>query len=239
MVGNDIVDLRDPDSDEATHPRRFDERVFAGAELRLMRESPTASRLRWRLWAAKEAAYKAARKGDPRVVFSPSRFQVENSSGDAGHVVHRREGAPPQRFDLRWWETDDAIHAVAISAAELVPGCATALVHGFRRLDPGASTERGSAVSAMRPSVEVRDFARQQLGAALEVPIDALEIRSSGRVPLLWLRDRPAAADLSLSHHGDWIAFACRIGVGIGIGAGIGAGDGRQAESQRCQGWAS
>ena len=49
------------------------------------------------------------------------------------------------------------------------------------------------------------------LHARCVVQEDALEIRMQGRVPTLWLDDRATGTDLSLSHHGEWVAFACRI----------------------------
>ena len=210
MVGNDVVDLRDPDSNAQTHPPRFDERVFSDAERRLIRESPESPHLRWCLWAAKEAAFKAARKRDGKTVFSPPRFEVDLRGANAGRVTHRRKGALPERFELRWWYADGAVHAVA-SGAGAPPFPGSELIHGFRRLhsDKAPGADLGSAWG---PGQAVRDFARKKLGSALDVPAEALEIRMQGRVPVLWLGDRPAAADLSLSHHGEWIAFACWIG---------------------------
>ena len=62
MVGNDIVDLRDPQSrSESLHPR-FDTRVFSERERRIIGEAADSERVRWKLWAAKEAAYKLMRK---------------------------------------------------------------------------------------------------------------------------------------------------------------------------------
>ena len=69
MLGNDVVDLRDPDSDVATHPARFDERVFAPGERALIQHSAQPARLRWQLWSAKEAAFKAAKKRSAATIF--------------------------------------------------------------------------------------------------------------------------------------------------------------------------
>ena len=79
MIGNDVVDLLDPESlPETLHPR-FDTRVFTAREREAIAASPgdDAARARWKLWAAKEAAYKLARKRRPATVFSPHRFAVE------------------------------------------------------------------------------------------------------------------------------------------------------------------
>ena len=69
MVGDDVVDLGDPEA-RAVHPR-FDARVFGTAERALLAASREPECLRWVLWAAKEAAWKLAAKRGPRPIFSP------------------------------------------------------------------------------------------------------------------------------------------------------------------------
>ena len=75
MVGDDVVDLGDPEA-RAVHPR-FDARVFGTAERALLAASREPECLRWVLWAAKEAAWKLAAKRGPRPIFSPVGFAVE------------------------------------------------------------------------------------------------------------------------------------------------------------------
>jgi phosphopantetheinyl transferase (holo-ACP synthase) len=56
LVGNDVVDLRDPENQpEAIHPR-FDDRVFTWAERARILAAGSPHRMRWVLWAAKESA---------------------------------------------------------------------------------------------------------------------------------------------------------------------------------------
>jgi len=207
VLGNDVVDLRDPDSNPGSHPLRFDERVFSPAESGAIRQHGASASLRWWFWAAKEAAFKSARKCDAKVVFSPPRFEVELLGRDAGCVVHRPERGACQRFEVRLWHGDGVVHAVA-SRDALRMAQEAQLVHGFRRLRRDESGEV-AANSDFGPSRAVRDFAREQLACALDRPKQALRIRKQGGIPALWLADRPLAADLSLSHHGEWVAFAC------------------------------
>ena len=62
MVGNDVVDLRDPDADASTLHPNFDLRAFAEPERASLVDCADAGRERWAMWAAKEAAYKLARR---------------------------------------------------------------------------------------------------------------------------------------------------------------------------------
>jgi len=80
MLGNDVVDLGDPESRAGARHARFDARAFDRTERALIATSPRGEHERWRLWAAKESAYKAARKEDPCTVFSPQRFAVRRAA---------------------------------------------------------------------------------------------------------------------------------------------------------------
>ena len=161
VLGNDVVDLHDPDSNPESHPPRFDERVFSPTERACIRANPGLPSLRWWFWAAKEAAFKSARKRDHKVVFSPPRFEVEISldaleQGElaAGQVVHRSKAGVSERFEFRLWHGDGVVHAVAspaTPAASRIAGCAQ-LIHGYRRLDPTESASGTSVVSAANPA---------------------------------------------------------------------------------------
>jgi len=205
MVGNDVVDLRDPESQPETLHPRFDTRVFTQAERAAIAAlAPAdAARLRWKLWAAKEAAYKLARKRNPATVFSPSRFEVENADAAANArslaLVH--EGA---RYRVELTETDGALHAIACDDApargEVLAGWRRLAIGDLDRSDPEA------------PGRAVRALVCEQLAARLGVAASELEVRRRGRIPYLCLHGEPVDADLSLSHHGEWLGFACELG---------------------------
>jgi len=193
MIGNDVVDLGDADSRIAEHHPRFDRRVFAPAERDLIAASRDGERLRWLLWAAKESAYKAARRLDARTVFSPVRFVVSLGSETAATV-----DAPCGPFDVDLDADAEHVHAVARARDD-----ARATVYSaVARLGPGGA--------ASTPSAAVRRVTVPTLAHLLDVPEDDLAIDRDGRVPWLRVRGRPAAVDLSLSHHGRFVAFACR-----------------------------
>jgi len=191
MIGNDVVDLGDPESrGEGRHPR-FDGRVFDETERALIGASPQPERTRGFLWAAKESAYKAARKEDPRTVFAPSRFVVE-LVGDARVSV----AVGDHRFHVDLVAGVDHVHAVAWGAGESPDAICTAVA----KLPEGAT---GSDAA--------RWLAIATLSRRLGVAPEDLAIRRDGRIPALWLRGRPSPTDLSLSHHGRFVAFACTL----------------------------
>jgi phosphopantetheinyl transferase (holo-ACP synthase) len=198
MVGNDVVDLRDPESaPETLHPR-FDTRVFGESERAAIAASEDSARLRWKFWAAKESSYKLARKLSPTTVFAPARFVVVLSDAETVTVTHG-----DARYRVAFTENAGALHAVATQAddenAEVLAGWRRLAVGEIASGDPEA------------PSRAVRELLCERLAARLGVSPDALEVRRRGRVPYLWLNGKPAPVDLSLSHHGGWLAFACEL----------------------------
>ncbi len=68
MIGNDVVDLADPEATEKGLNPRFDERVFSFIERRQLGASKERHLLRWTMWAAKESAYKLAKRSDPQTI---------------------------------------------------------------------------------------------------------------------------------------------------------------------------
>ena len=202
MIGNDVVDLRDPESrSESLHPR-FDTRVFSESERATIGEADDSERVRWKLWAAKEAAYKLVRKLAPTTVFSPQLFQV-TPSGDTGATVDHEVS----RCTVRYSENDGALHAVATSRV-VDP---STVLSDWRRLDAGEIASGDPDA----PSRAVRELLCERLAERLGVAISELEVRRQGRVPFLFVSGQRAPVDLSLSHHGDWLGFACELEPGV------------------------
>jgi hypothetical protein len=191
-VGNDVVDLDDPDTRLDGLHSRWDERVFGAAERRALEASSSRHLLHWALWAAKESAYKARKRLDPETVFSPREFEIELSALPArggegiavGRALHRGHALGIEvRVD------GDCLHAVARSededarvlwGAESAPG------------DPGAGARRLAAAA---------------IGRALG--LDPADVRIVRRPPVASFRDRRGEVGVSLSHHGRFVAFAC------------------------------
>lgn len=199
MIGNDVVDLQDGDARPGSRHPRFDRRVFAANELAALASSAAPDRLRWVFWAAKEAAYKVARKQDPQCVFSPVRFLVTLSGVSRGVVEFGQA-----RYPVRVEGSNDAVHVVATHAC--VP--AKRIVLGMRKLSPEALRD------ASAPSRAVRELAVSRVGGFWNDG-GVVTVVQDGRVPMLERDGVRVAADLSLSHHGRWVAFACELAGSI------------------------
>ena len=202
MIGNDVVDLLDEEARVTERTPAFDARVFTASERERILAAEDAPRMRWLMWAAKEAAYKLARKRDAGLGFSPRRFEV-----GPFRVVdeHRRPATRLSgrvrmgglRVECEWISAPDFVHALCREPALPPPQCTA--VQRFEPLEglPGD------------PGVLVRRLAVREIARTLGVPEDTLRIVKRDRIPFLYLGGREAGADLSLSHHGSVVAFAC------------------------------
>lgn len=186
-----MVDLGDREVLAGPSHPRFDSRVFGEAELGRLRASQEPELERWVRWAAKEAAFKLALKLDPAVIFSPRRFEVTLLAPGRAEVRHAG-----QRFEVRILEAGKAVHAVA-----RVPGSPERLVAAVEARRHGAD-----------PSRAARSLAARVLADELELPRRALRFGRRGRIPIARAEGLSATLDLSLSHHGRFVAFACDVG---------------------------
>jgi len=193
-VGNDVVDLDDPETRLGGLRPRWVERVFGPAEREALEASPSRHRLHWALWAAKESAYKARKRLEPETVFSPVEFEIELSglpttgAGVAvGRAVHRGDV-----FELEVRLDGASVHAVATSGDEA----------GARVL---WKVERADG----DPGGAVRRLAAAAIGPALG--LDPADVRIARRPPVATFRDRRIELAVSLSHHGRFVAFACPV----------------------------
>jgi phosphopantetheinyl transferase (holo-ACP synthase) len=192
MVGNDVVDLTDPEvRPGASHPR-FDRRAFVVSEREALRSSGAPNRLRWMLWAAKEAAFKVVKKRDPDAVFLPSRFVVSLDASLRGLVRWAGLEIPVEVFG-----DSEAVHAIATD----VDAAPTRIVSAVETTDEGADASRA-----------VRELAVRAIAARLEAAPEDIIISRSERIPTLEVVGVASPVDLSLSHHGRFVAFACDLG---------------------------
>jgi phosphopantetheinyl transferase (holo-ACP synthase) len=184
MLGNDVVDLGDPET-QTRHPG-FDARVFSARERQALTCASDSHALRQMLWAAKESAFKAARRQDPTAGFSPIHFETHLDGAGGGRVTH-----PAGAFQLRISRHGDCVHAIACL-----------------RGDP-AKTHAGVIESGSQdPSTAARSLALAELSKALRVRPEDLQIARRGRIPELEHHGFSIGVPLSLSHHGRFAAYA-------------------------------
>ncbi|MHB1191630.1 MAG: 4'-phosphopantetheinyl transferase superfamily protein [Longimicrobiales bacterium] len=219
-VGNDIVDLCEPRTEGKHSDPRFVARVLGERERAVLAQAEDPAVALWAFWAAKEAAYKVASKlrGTPPVFVHAAFCVAWTESGPArweGRVAYEELDIPIVAV-----RSGTMIHAVAVSGAEIgsaLPGAelldAPAEAWGARlaELLPSFTKREADAVHSL-PSAAVRIRARAALAEVLAAREADVEIVcdpgvTGRRPPRVLLRGVPAPADVSLSHHGRWVAW--------------------------------
>lgn len=191
-VGNDVVDLQDPEIADRHRSERFLRRVLADEEHARVVRAIDAKALLWALFAAKEAAYKLAMKLGPRPVLGHRSFVVAEDLRSVRHAG--------RVFDLAVTRTADFVHAVSFVGGEPELVRVAPAVGGLAG-DPSA------AVRALLASSVALHFGVDP--GEIVVIRDPLPGSWDGYGPprVLFGRSTPAR-DVSLSHHGRFLAFA-------------------------------
>jgi phosphopantetheinyl transferase (holo-ACP synthase) len=200
-VGNDIIDLLDPESDPASLHQRYLDRVFTSEE----REGLDKNRLElWSRWATKEATFKALAAERPELVFSPRAFATSLMEPTAdgqrhGWVTHGGQRIPVL-LQLQHHHSGSYLHAIAATAATAATAGELDHAHLLAKVTPVTNDED--------PSSAVRLSAKRCLAQYLGCHERQVQIRGR-HPPRFFIDEQPVPLSLSLSHHGAWVAFAC------------------------------
>jgi phosphopantetheinyl transferase (holo-ACP synthase) len=103
LLGNDVVDRKDPGAEGKHLDGRFLARVFTREEAICIREASEPSLALWMIWSAKESVFKVMSKLDPELIFSHRDFAV----GEEFLVRVLETAASQGRFDARITYKDD------------------------------------------------------------------------------------------------------------------------------------
>ncbi len=190
LVGNDIVDLGDPENHESFVRPGYVERVCSPAERRVIDAARDPERLFWCFFAAKEAAYKLLVKLGEEPGLSHKRIEV------AGDLAS-------SRYDER---------EMALSVEH-----GDGWVHALSCVGPAAPRFEVSELGPhARASAAGRELCCRMAAAALGVSGAELSIerRPSAAAydgfepPRLCDKGVPTGLDVSLSHDGRYVAAA-------------------------------
>ena len=201
-VGNDVVDLKDPENIGKSRDDRFLSRVFTAGERELIASVPSHHTLLWSLWAAKEAAYKAVSRADPAVCSIPHRYRVVIEAEDATRKIVRLAGkviTPRGELVLGVFVSADWVHALAAGTEEAL----NRLCRRVKRLEGGKGAVNSSAF--------VRGALLREIARRLNCAVDDLSVvknQDGLGAPRVLFRGELLAAEVSLSHDGRFAAFA-------------------------------
>jgi len=232
LVGNDIVDLSLLECQGKSGHTRFMQRVFSRREQQAILSSADTDRMLWLHWAAKEAAYKIISKLQPRPVFAHPRFEatVCYELSPCPPKCTCRQTFPLSvtyeavRVELQAVLTHAWVHvygaldgdAASVPAHRVMAGVSTLRPLPEQTLEILSSYLSPAEMESVhsQPSALVRLHAKARLAQHLHVSPERLQIVRPGppgdrQPPRLLVDGRHADdVDLSLSHHGNHIAWA-------------------------------
>lgn len=199
-VGNDIVDLADPENIGKSRDQRFCRRVFNPEELSLIANSDRPDTILWALWAAKEAAYKAISRGDPSVCSIPRKYQVIIETGAqpaSSAPLQGRVTTPLGELPVQIFIEAEMVHVIATGTVDDL----TRIVSRVEQMD----AERADS------SEFAREILLEEIARHLCCHADDLSVAKEKRrpwAPFISFRGSRLPAEISLSHDGRFVAFA-------------------------------
>ena len=223
VLGNDIVDLSDPDSDPAGLHPRFLARAFGPEELATIQGRGRGPRQLggeadaldlWTRWAGREAAYKALRQYHSELVCSWPEFEVElfpERQLTVRHPLGRLAGMALQI-------PAGVVHVVCTGDAAAMPE-SPAHPGGQAPISPNTETLQRVRVFAaeLRPEANqpggppeselLRVWARERLVELLQLTQPTVILDTREGIPYLAVNGIRRGT-LSLSHHGRFLALA-------------------------------
>lgn len=210
-VGNDIVDLTNPKTKKKSQDIRFINRVFTQGEKKQILNSADADVMLWILWASKEASYKVVSKSQPGVSSSPRAYEVSLQENITNTSVSGVVETPNGSIPVRIFKTKDSIHCIATTGTT---ESIDSIIWGVQRI---AGDQRSPQHSE---SFAVREAAKNHLSLYFNLNPDEIEIRRPGGTrglgaPIVYLNDRRAGVDISLSHEGEFVAYAFATGLPV------------------------
>jgi len=192
---------------------RFVNRVFTQDEQKRILNSANPDTMLWALWTGKEAAYKVVSKSHPVISSAPHAYKVNfegegiaelDSNSSRRYNFSGVVETPCGLIPVRIFQTCDSIHCIGTTgASEAIDSVAW----GVRRIG------RGLRVTPHLKSFIVRKAARRHLSLYLNRDPDEIEIhrlkgpRGLGP-PIVYVKDQETGVDISLSHEGDFVAYA-------------------------------
>jgi hypothetical protein len=214
VVGNDVVDLRHPDTRQKSRDHRFVRRVLLPEEQEQVYNDPHPDCRLWMFWAVKETAYKIFSKKNPSISSSPLKYKTERLEELflPGHTSDRRftcaVTSPGGRAVIIIYAGSDYLHAFAGLGNGETPGS----MH-IRVFHLGEEYEKKGKTD----SVIVRNVLRNYLGRYWHISLSRIAIHREKNerglgAPRVYINDEKAPVDVSISHHGRYGAFVLFTG---------------------------
>lgn len=211
LIGNDIVDLKNPDIEYKHQDKRFLNRILSSSELEVFEKAEDKKLCLWKIWSGKEAAYKVIKKLYPKTVFSHSKFVVHFDSNYKSSGSLTYEG---KHISLIWNSSDNWIHSVAIEKEN--EKHLEILEYDIKPLSQVSISTKGFSFKELEStysseSAGVRNLTKSIMEKHMieDAKIIRFPLNKKFSPPELYLSEIPLKNwDLSMSHDGKYVSCA-------------------------------
>ena len=223
-IGNDVVDLISPENRQKSTDSRYLKKILTDTEIEQVRCSDNPDATLWSIWACKEAAYKVIRKQSSGAAFLPRHWTVHfrHPSSAVEHQGSKTSEAPPADQAPTAFAAGD----VEISEKKSIPfflfsslsyvhclaaDCFDILDEVIWRVDV---LPAGHDQKDRDPSVFARSCLAHALSSFLRDDQSQIKIlrdrEKDGELqpPAVYLNGIKTGIDVSLSHDGQFVAYA-------------------------------
>ncbi len=218
-LGNDIVDFSPNETKNKYENTRFLKRVFNENEIKAILSAHHKDRLLWTLWSAKEAAFKACKKQDINLIFSPKSFRVSDESLEK--LLHKNSlriltgmlQHDEKRLSLQWqFPSEQCVHCCAVLMENNQLFTHWNKIHqSIKKIELNANisqihSQQSNAVREELIALFSRNFGKCENLHVLRPEKLINGIRRKGP-PVLFEANRPLLDyEISLSHDEEWVA---------------------------------
>lgn len=198
-AGNDIVALAAVDVQRTISPN-FHSKFIVPAERELYEQSSALKTVPfyifvWLLWSVKESAYKYTQRLQPELIFSPSKFIVENIDASAG-LFAGAVSFQGRKLFFRSRITDEYVSSIVDDSAPF-----DSFYHEILKI--GRTDSKGQ-------SGAVRELATQKLRSVLK--LDGISIsKTEAGYPIVMLDGKQLDIALSFAHHDCFVGYSFKI----------------------------
>jgi holo-[acyl-carrier protein] synthase len=181
MLGNDIVDLNHLPKEERSLSKPYLSKICSNREIDKILNSEHPNLCLWSIWTMKESAYKIAMKLGAERAFNPKKFETFQVDANAGLI--------------------SSDYGTMISATIFDEN----FIHSVAFLSNSNAYKSGQLICSDNQSEAVRQAIIQDFRTQNPLQ-NRVEVIMQQDIP--FLSSDQGFVDISLSHHGDFIAWA-------------------------------
>ena len=202
-IGNDIVDLKQPDNLKSSMDSRFPKKVLTVSEVEFVQNAQNPARALWSFWACKETAYKIIKKINPDASFLPRQWVVCLSPPSRHFIDAIVLVSENQTIYSRLFLDDHYVYCMGSEVAEALDDVICEAI----KLPAGNDGETENGNSFLRQCALLKIAQHFHLNPA-DLKIERKRAGGELSPPYVLKGDSRLAIDISLSHDGRFCAYA-------------------------------